>query len=468
VFEGLTRLAMLDRPAIEILRDLGDILIVAFILYRALLVLKGTRAMQMGIGFAAFGLLYVLARYAEFATLMRVLDFVAPSAILIIVVVFQNDIRRALIRVGEKAWFSRGRDMQERVFEEVVAAATELARHRMGAIICLERDANVLEFVTNDGLLLDSLITRELLVSLFVPESVNKTHDGAVLINKDLRLARAGIFFPMPQSTKVSDPTLGSRHRAAIGITEETDAVLIVVSEERGTITLFADNSMAANMDGPSLRVALDELVRGTTRDKQRTLLQRLGFGREVKTDAATPSTKQPASAKPASSTKTASSSKTAGSSKTASKSSPTKSIPPKAPSKTTKDPQAGSSGKHTAIKALNKPAPAKATSKSGRHTAQNKDGATSRSGRFTPIGNKESAKASTEEEDTRTPQQTRASVPMPTAKDRKSSESKRDKDKDLDKDRESVEAPARRSVSKPMTPTELPGSPAPKSRGDS
>lgn len=256
MLEGLRHLFSPNRPPLLVTRDLLDILIVAFVMYRGLLVLKGTRAMQMGLGFLAFGALYMLAKFGELATVMKMLSWLAQSAILIVVVVFQNDIRRALIRVGSKAWLGRGRDAQERVISEVVAAATELARHRMGALICLERDANVMEFVKSDGLVLDSNVTRELLVSLFIPESMNKTHDGAVLI-RDLQIARAGVFFPMPDTTKISDPTLGSRHRAAIGITEETDAVVVVVSEERGTITLCFPNGIVQNVDGASLRQAL-------------------------------------------------------------------------------------------------------------------------------------------------------------------------------------------------------------------
>ena len=110
MLEGLSNLISLDRSAAELLRDFIDILIVAFIVYRALLVLKGTRAMQMGIGVVAFGGLYGLAKYAQLATLISVLSWVASSAILIVVVIFQSDIRRALIRVGSKAWLTRGPD----------------------------------------------------------------------------------------------------------------------------------------------------------------------------------------------------------------------------------------------------------------------------------------------------------------------------------------------------------------------
>jgi hypothetical protein len=136
----------------------------------------------------------------------------------------------------------------------------------MGALIAFEQDANVLEFAKSEGIHLDSVVTRELLVSLFVPESVNKLHDGAVLI-RDLRIARAGVFFPMPD-TKILDAQLGSRHRAALGITEETDAVVVVVSEERGTISFCFSGNIVSNLDGQSLRHALLGLFGRSARKK--------------------------------------------------------------------------------------------------------------------------------------------------------------------------------------------------------
>lgn len=252
--EGFLRLFS-ARPVTQIIRDLVDIFIVAYVVYRALLVLRGTRAMQMGLGLGIVFLIYLGAKIFGLTTLLSLLSWLLSSIILIVVVVFQNDIRRALIRVGGSNWFTSGREQQSRVIDEVVAAATELARHRMGAIIAFEQDANVLEFVKSDGIHIDSVVTRELLVSLFVPESVNKLHDGAVLI-RDLKIARAGVFFPMPE-TKILDASLGSRHRAALGITEETDAVVVVVSEERGTISFCFSGNIVSNLDGQSLRHAL-------------------------------------------------------------------------------------------------------------------------------------------------------------------------------------------------------------------
>lgn len=266
MLDGFLRLFS-ARPVGQILRDLIDIFIVAYVVYRALLVLRGTRAMQMGLGLGIVFLVYLGAKLFELTTLLNLLSWLLSSIILIVVVVFQNDIRRALIRVGGKAWFSGGREQQSRVIDEVVAAATELARHRMGAIIAFEQDANVLEFVKSDGIHLDSVVTRELLVTLFIPESVNKLHDGAVLI-RDLKIARAGIFFPMPE-TKILDASLGSRHRAALGITEETDAVVVVVSEERGTISFCFSGNIVSNLDGQSLRHALLGLFGRSSRKKR-------------------------------------------------------------------------------------------------------------------------------------------------------------------------------------------------------
>jgi uncharacterized protein (TIGR00159 family) len=253
--EGLVHL-FAPRPAGQVLTDLFDLLIVTYVIYRALLVLRGTRAMQMGTGLGLIFLVYLAAKWMALITLLNLLSTLLSSIILIVVVVFQNDIRRGLMRVGSRAFLGGfARAQESRVIDEVVASATELARHRMGALIAFEQDANLDEFVVAQGIPVDSAVTRELLVSLFVPESVNKLHDGAVVI-RNLRIAKAGVFFPMPES-RIVDTSLGSRHRAAIGITEETDAVVVVVSEERGTISFCFSGNIVSNLDGASLRQAL-------------------------------------------------------------------------------------------------------------------------------------------------------------------------------------------------------------------
>jgi hypothetical protein len=155
------------------------------------------------------------------------------------------------------------------VIDEVVEAATELARHRIGALITFEQDANLDEFVgTNKGKTLDAHVSSELLVSLFVPEGVNKLHDGSVVI-RNYRIAKAGVFFPMPEG-RVMDQSFGSRHRAALGITEETDAVVVIVSEERGTISFCFNGNIATNLDGPKLHAMLQAIFSPKVRKSSR------------------------------------------------------------------------------------------------------------------------------------------------------------------------------------------------------
>ncbi|MEI7892676.1 MAG: diadenylate cyclase CdaA [Myxococcales bacterium] len=255
LLEGLLHLFS-RRPPGDIAVDLLDILLVTYLVYRALLVIRGTRAMQMVFGLVVIAIIYVVSRWLGLVTLFNLLAGLLGSAILIVVVVFQNDIRRGLMRVGSRAFLAGlSRQQESRVVDEVVAAATELARHRTGALICFEQDANLDEFVPSPGTTIDANVQHDLLVSLFVPDQHNKLHDGAVII-RNLRIAQAGVFFPMPD-TKLLDKSLGSRHRAALGITEETDAVVVVVSEERGTISFCFNGNIVSGLDGAQLRQAL-------------------------------------------------------------------------------------------------------------------------------------------------------------------------------------------------------------------
>jgi len=256
----LLRAYFASRAPANYLRDALDIFIVYYVVYRALLVLRGTRAMQVGLGICVLFGLYLVAQALELVTVVTLMGALISSMILIMVVVFQNDIRRGLQRVGSRAWFGTlSRSQESRVIEEVVEAATELARHRIGALITFEQDANLDEFVgVHKGQVVDAQVSSELLVSLFVPEGVNKLHDGSVVI-RNLRIAKAGVFFPMPEG-RVMDQSFGSRHRAALGITEETDAVVVIVSEERGTISFCFNGNIATNLDGPKLHAMLEAM----------------------------------------------------------------------------------------------------------------------------------------------------------------------------------------------------------------
>ena len=241
-----------------LLRDALDVAVVYYASYRGLLVLRGTRAMQIGAGLVILLASFAAARALELVTVTSILGTLFSSLLLIIVVVFQNDIRRGLQRIGSQAFLARfGRTFGNKVLDEVIEAATELARHRIGALIAFEQEANLDEFVgTHKGHAVDAAVTRELLVSIFVPEGINKLHDGAVII-RNLRIAKAGVFFPMPEQ-RIVDSSFGSRHRAALGITEETDAVVVVVSEERGNISFCFNGNIASNLDGPKLRIMLE------------------------------------------------------------------------------------------------------------------------------------------------------------------------------------------------------------------
>lgn len=279
MLDGLRHLFS-SRPWLQVIVDIFDILVVTYVVYRALLVLRGTRAMQMGTGLGVIFLVYVVSKWAGFVTLFNLLSTLLSSIILIVVVVFQNDIRRGLMRVGSRAFFAgMARQQETRVIDEVVAAATELARHRMGALICFEQEANLDEFVVAQGTTLDASVQRELLVSLFLPDSLNKLHDGAVVI-RNLRIAKGGVFFPMPD-TKLLDKGMGSRHRAALGITEETDAVVVVVSEERGTISFCFNGNIVPNLDGASLKQALLGLFGQRARAKKKGEAPRSGNKRQ-------------------------------------------------------------------------------------------------------------------------------------------------------------------------------------------
>lgn len=255
----------------ELLRDVLDVFIVYYVFYRLLLVARGTRAMQVAAGLAIIALLYVVAQTLGLVTIVTLVGSLLQSIILVIVVVFQNDIRRALQRVGSRAFFGGiGRGHETEVIEHVVEAAKDLARHRIGAIITFEQDANLDEFVgQNKGIDVDAKVSAELLVSLFIPEGSNKLHDGAVII-RNLRIAKAGVFFPMPEN-RAFDSSFGSRHRAAIGITEETDAIVVVVSEERGTMSFCFNGNIASDLQAVQLREMLFSIMNPKVRKKSRT-----------------------------------------------------------------------------------------------------------------------------------------------------------------------------------------------------
>jgi diadenylate cyclase len=217
-----------------------DILVVAFLVYEALMVVRGTRAGHILLGILFMVLLYVAAVWAGLEALRSVLSFIVPYLGLAIIVLFQSEIRRTLARLGRKRWFGLGSDYRPLAsVDEIMMAVEELAAHHTGALIVLERDIGLRTFVES-GVRLDARISRDLLLSIFQPGL--PLHDGAVIVQND-RIAAAACFLPLT-TNPIFRSELGTRHRAAIGITEETDCLSVVVSEETGRISLAAGGDL--------------------------------------------------------------------------------------------------------------------------------------------------------------------------------------------------------------------------------
>src|SRR5918996_3137414 len=228
---------MLQRPPVG-WWDLLDIAIVSILIYEFLKLIRGTRAVQMAAGsLLIVGLFYVstLAPLQTVNWLIRnMLVYLAFAAI----VIFQSDVRRALAHFGQAPFFRyfNRQEAADETIEEVVVAATMLSQQRIGAIIVVEREIGLRNYIES-GIPLDATLTYDLLVTIFQPGS--PLHDGAVIVQED-RIAAAACFLPLTVNPRVSRE-LGTRHRAAIGLTEENDAIAVVVSEETGIISLVLE-----------------------------------------------------------------------------------------------------------------------------------------------------------------------------------------------------------------------------------
>lgn len=245
------------REVIENLRlaDAADILIVTILVYWVINLIRGTRAVQMLIGLTVVAAMFGASQYFELYTLSWLLRSFLISLPLVLVIIFQNDIRRALTQVGRGRIFGIERRDRTQVIEEVTRAAVMLASRRIGALIVLEREVGLNEYL-EAGTVVDARVSRELLTAIFLTQS--PIHDGAVIVRRG-RIEAAGCFLPLTSNPVVSK-SLGSRHRAGIGITEETDAAVIVVSEEEGTISLVREGRITRDVDAATLRTTLAQI----------------------------------------------------------------------------------------------------------------------------------------------------------------------------------------------------------------
>ena len=213
-----------------------DILVVAFLVYQALMVVRGTRAGHILVGILIMVSLYGVALWTGLEALRALLAFIVPYLGLAIIVLFQSEIRRTLARLGRKRWWGWGGAFwKPETVNEILLAVEELAAHKTGALIVLERDIGLRTFIES-GVRLEARLSRDLLLSIF--QVGLPLHDGAAIVQKD-RLAAAACFLPLTTNPALSRK-LGTRHRAAIGITEETDCLAVVVSEETGRISVAA------------------------------------------------------------------------------------------------------------------------------------------------------------------------------------------------------------------------------------
>ena len=233
--------------------DVLDILIVAFIIYELLQFIRGTHAVQMALGALVLVVLYWVSKMADLETVNWLLRTFMPYLVFGVIVVFQAEIRKVLAHLGKTPFpgvFTAERG--EEVIEEMVLAATALASQRTGALIVIEREMGLRSFIET-GIALDAYVTYDLLISIFNPGT--PLHDGAVIVQGN-RIAAGACFLPLTVNPELSRQ-LGSRHRAAIGVTEDTDALAVVVSEESGAISLVVGGHIQRGLDGKTLKQTL-------------------------------------------------------------------------------------------------------------------------------------------------------------------------------------------------------------------
>jgi len=230
-----------------------DIVIVAFVIYHILVFIKGTRAVQMVVGLGFIIVFFYFARWAQLQTATWMLTTVLPYFVFAIIVIFQHEIRRALARFGQTPLFAGFSSIHRNEFyDEIILAVTTLASNQTGALIVIERDIGLKTYIES-GIALDAALSYDLLVTMFNPAV--PLHDGAVIVQNG-RIAAAACFLPLTVKPRLSKE-LGTRHRAAIGVTEETDAVAIIVSEETGAISFAHDGEMERYLDPDTLRLRL-------------------------------------------------------------------------------------------------------------------------------------------------------------------------------------------------------------------
>src|SRR5438552_9657556 len=234
-----------------------DILLVAVIIYEFLMLIRGTRAAPMLVGVAVLALAFYFARVGELTTLNWLISTLLPYVVFTLIVVFQSEIRHALARLGSRLTFSRTSSSEADAYDDIVLAANLFSQNQTGALIVIEREIGLRTYIES-GVPLDARLSYDLLATIFRPSA--PLHDGAVIVQGD-RIAAAACFLPLSMNPVLSTQ-LGTRHRAGIGITEETDAIAVIFSEETGAISLALGGKIERDLTVEQLRERLGSELR--------------------------------------------------------------------------------------------------------------------------------------------------------------------------------------------------------------
>jgi diadenylate cyclase len=249
----------LARPHISMISVISilDIVLVAILIYQFLVLVRGTRAAPMLVGVATLGLAFYFARLGDLRTLNWLLSTLLPFVVFALIVVFQSEIRHALANLGSRISLMRSSSSVADVYDDIVLAANLFSQNQTGALIVIEREIGLRTYIES-GVSLDARLSYDLLATIFRPSA--PLHDGAVIVQRD-RIAAAACFLPLSMNPVLSTQ-LGTRHRAAIGITEETDAVAVIISEETGVISMAVAGSIERELTVERLRERLSALLR--------------------------------------------------------------------------------------------------------------------------------------------------------------------------------------------------------------
>jgi len=234
-----------------------DILLVAVVIYQVLVMIRGTRAAPMLAGVAVVAIIFYLARVGELTTLNWLISRLAPYVLFALIVVFQSEIRHLLANVGRRLRFDRGSTSESDTYDDIVLAANLFSQHQTGALIVIEREIGLRTYIES-GVPLDARLSYDLLATIFRPSA--PLHDGAVIVQKE-RVAAAACFLPLSMNPVLSTQ-LGTRHRAGMGITEETDAIAVIVSEETGAISIAVGGKIERDLSVDQLRERLSSELR--------------------------------------------------------------------------------------------------------------------------------------------------------------------------------------------------------------